>query len=69
MVEIERCWCDRWPRRCQARVTQEDMRCNICRDGCALLAAGTWAEHVGQGDVTIWRSPEATVPAVLRRYR
>jgi hypothetical protein len=37
MAEIERCWCDKHPAyRCQARVTQEDMRCDICRDGCTL---------------------------------
>jgi hypothetical protein len=48
MREIERCWCEKWPRRCTNRVSQEDMRCDICRDGCTLVASGDWHAHAGQ---------------------
>jgi hypothetical protein len=29
-------------------MSQEDMRCDICRDGCALIAAGDWSAHAGE---------------------
>jgi hypothetical protein len=45
-MEVERCWCDKWPRRCTNRVTQEDMRCDLCRRGrCELVVAGNWHAH------------------------
>jgi hypothetical protein len=53
VTEIERCWCDRWPQRCTNRVTQEDMRCDLCRRGCGLLVAGDWSAHVGEVSVAI----------------
>jgi hypothetical protein len=53
MVEIERCWCEKWPRRCTNLVSQEDMRCDICRDGCRLVVAGSWSAHAGQVEFDI----------------
>jgi len=63
MVEIERCWCAKWPRRCTSSVTQEDMRCDLCRRGCCFVAAGDWSAHAEQVDVTF----EVRLPAAFSR--
>jgi hypothetical protein len=57
MVEIAHCRCARWPRRCTNRVTQEDMRCDICRDRCVLLTNGDWSAHAGV-DVEVIIEPD-----------
>jgi hypothetical protein len=31
------CRCTKWDSRCAAQATQEDMRCEACREGCAWM--------------------------------
>jgi len=31
------CRCAKWDLPCTAAATQEDMRCDVCRSGCAIL--------------------------------
>jgi hypothetical protein len=41
MDERLRCQCRRWPASpCDATMTQEDLRCDACRDGCSLVTIG-----------------------------
>lgn len=35
-----RCQCSRWTEHCRTRMTQEDLLCDICREGCSLLQIG-----------------------------
>jgi hypothetical protein len=35
-----RCRCSAWSLQCHHRATQEDMRCDPCREGCVLVAVG-----------------------------
>lgn len=32
-----RCQCPRWAEPCGTLMTQEDLRCDNCRDGCGLI--------------------------------
>ena len=40
MTEVASCRCDRWPVACSRTVTQEDLRCDVCRAGCSQMLAG-----------------------------
>jgi hypothetical protein len=42
MSEAFRCQCSRWSasRPCEHRMTQEDLLCDPCRDGCSLITIG-----------------------------
>jgi hypothetical protein len=62
MTEIERCWCAKWSRRCTNRVTQEDMRCDLCRRGCTLVVSGDWHAHCEQVEFDF----RVDVPALFR---
>ena len=51
--EAFRCQCRRWLRKpCGHAMTQEDLLCDPCRDGCLILAIGDGAEswHVKMVD-------------------
>jgi len=41
------CQCERGQQRCQRNATQEDMRCNQCRRGCAHV-------HIELADGRVW---------------
>lgn len=56
-----RCQCKRWPDvDCCGRMTQEDLLCDLCRDGCHLVAIG--GQPPGHVRVTGFKYKLVSVP-------
>ena len=50
-----RCRCGRHSLVCQRKATQEDMRCDACREGCSLIGIGEPPGRWFHAVITDWK--------------
>jgi hypothetical protein len=57
-----RCTCDRFEAACTTRMTQEDLLCDMCREGCNVAIGFGDGEPAFHGKVAPW--PSISISAI-----